>query len=120
MAYSLETRVPFLDHRLVEFMVKAHKNIKMQGYERKSVLRNSMKEYFPEKLLSAPKRGFAVPVREWFKDKAFENHLGSLINTDWTLNKESVKEIVQSNKEGKKDYGNFLWMLFLLKEWLNQ
>ncbi|WP_299455622.1 asparagine synthase (glutamine-hydrolyzing) [uncultured Microscilla sp.] len=118
MAHSLETRIPFLDYRLVELMVKVSKNIKMQGYERKSVLRNTVGKALPKNILHAPKKGFGVPLREWFKEKSFENHLNSLSNQDFGLNSNTIQTIVKENQLGKKDYGNFIWMLFVLRNWL--
>lgn len=118
MAHSLETRIPFLDYRLIEFMVGVDKSIKMKGYERKSVLRNTVAKKLPDSLLNAPKRGFAVPLREWFKGKSFESNY-SLLQKNNILDGNAIKKIVNEIKSGKKDYGNFLWMLFVLKKWLD-
>ena len=117
MAYSMETRIPFLDYRLVEFMTQVSKNVKMQGYERKSVLRNSIGKKLPPSLLNAPKKGFSVPMREWFKDKAFDSKLMTLYEDDFGLDRKIIKQIIHDNKEGKVDLGNFIWMLFTLKAW---
>ncbi|MBL4715702.1 MAG: asparagine synthase (glutamine-hydrolyzing) [Bacteroidetes bacterium] len=117
MAYSLETRLPFLDHRLIEFMVKVSKSVKLKGLERKTVLRNTIGKQLPKSILNAPKKGFGVPLREWFKDKEFESRLSDLSKADFGLNGKVIDEIVQDNREGKRDYGNFIWMLFVLKEW---
>lgn len=120
MAYSLETRVPFLDYRLVEYMMKVHRDIKMNGYERKSVLRNTIGKRLPSSLLHAPKRGFSIPLREWFKDKAFEQKLQSLYDSDFGLSPSLVKDIVSRNASGKEDLGNLLWMLFIYKKWMKK
>ena len=119
MANSLETRIPFLDYRLVELMTKVSKNVKMQGYERKSVLRNTVGKILPSSILNAPKKGFGVPLREWFKAKSFENQLDSLSNQDFGLNTNTIKQIIKENQSGKQDYGNFIWMLFILKNWFS-
>jgi asparagine synthase (glutamine-hydrolysing) len=116
MANSIETRAPFLDYRLIEFLVKVDKNIKMQGYERKSILRKTIAQQLPTALMKAPKRGFTVPLREWFKDKAFESKLNSLAESEWSLNNKTIREICNDNTLGKKDYGYFIWMLFVLKK----
>lgn len=120
MAYSLETRIPFLDYRLVEFMMQVSKNVKMQGYERKSVLRNSIGKKLPASLLKAPKKGFSVPMREWFKDKTFDTKLQTLHETDFGLDRKIIKQIIDDNKSGKTDLGNFIWMLFTLKAWMEK
>lgn len=117
MAYSLETRIPFLDYRLVEFMMQVSRNVKMQDYERKSVLRNSIGKKLPASLLHAPKKGFTVPMREWFRDKAFDAKLKTLYETDFGLNPKIIKQIIEDNKSGKTDLGNFIWMLFVLRSW---
>ncbi|MBI3502827.1 MAG: asparagine synthase (glutamine-hydrolyzing) [Bacteroidetes bacterium] len=120
MAYSLETRVPFLDYRLIEFMMHVHRDVKMNGYERKSVLRNTIGKQLPSSLLRAPKRGFSIPLREWFKDKAFEQKLQSLYNSDFGLSSSLIKELVSQNASGKEDLGNLLWMLFIYKKWIEK
>ncbi len=117
MAASLETRVPFLDYRLVEFMAKVHRDVKMEGYQRKSILRNTIGKRLPASLLHAPKKGFSIPLREWFKDKVFEQKLNNLSSSNFGLNEKILKEIVVSNNSGKEDYGNLLWMLLLYKKW---
>lgn len=120
MANSLETRVPFLDPRLIEFMVKVDKNIKLQGWERKSILRKTFGKELPPSLLKAPKKGFGIPIREWFKDDSFQDSLNELINTDLLkLDPVVIQKIIHDNRTGKADYGNFLWGLFSLKQVLS-
>jgi asparagine synthase (glutamine-hydrolysing) len=120
MAHSLETRIPFLDHRLIEFMINVDKNVKLQGYERKSVLRQTLGAKLPQELLRSPKMGFTVPLHEWFKSKTFENTLEDLYETDFGLDQKVIKGIVDENREGVSNNGNFIWMLFVLKSVLEQ
>jgi len=120
MASSLETRVPFLDYRLVEYMTKVQRDVKMEGYQRKSILRNTIGKRLPPSLLRAPKRGFSIPLREWFKDKAFESKLQSLYTSDFGLDKKLLRKIAKDNNSGDADNGNLLWMLFLLKNWMKK
>lgn len=120
MAYSLETRIPFLDFRLVEFMVQVSKDMKMQGFERKSILRNTIGKKLPASVLCGPKKGFTVPLREWFRDPYFNTRLYSIYTDDFGLNKKAIKKVVMENKEGRADLGNFIWMLFVLKEWYSR
>lgn len=120
MANSIETRIPFLDYRLVEFMATVHKDVKMQGWELKSVLRNSIGKNLPNSILTAPKRGFGIPLREWFKDKEFNGILDQNLNiVRKILDKETINKIVTENKEGKKDNGNFIWTLLMLNKTLD-
>jgi asparagine synthase (glutamine-hydrolysing) len=117
MAYSLETRVPFLDHRLVEFMATVSKTVKLPGYERKHILRKTVAKTLPPMLLSAPKRGFSVPLREWFKGDTLERQLAQLRDLDFDLRPEAVRQVVEDNRAGRQDNGNFIWMLCMLREW---
>lgn len=117
MANSLETRIPFLDHRLIEFMVHVDKDIKMQGWERKSILRNTIGKELPLNILSAPKKGFGIPLREWFRKDSFKNAIGdNLSNLNGILNSDVIHKLVLENRLGQKDNGNFIWTLIMLNK----
>lgn len=110
MAYSLETRTPFLDHRLVEYLCQVDKKVKMEGYERKSILKNTVGKKLPPALLNLSKKGFSVPLRHWFK----ERELNDLLNMNIFQNSELLKEVIELNKNGTNDYGNFIWSCLVL------
>jgi asparagine synthase (glutamine-hydrolysing) len=115
MAASLETRIPFLDYRLIEYMVQVDKDVKMQGWERKSVLRNTIGKQLPESIMNAPKKGFGIPLREWFKDQSFNTHIEkNLSKASTILDAEMVQKIVRQNNSGQKDNGNFIWTMMML------
>lgn len=119
MAHSLEARVPFLDHRLVEYTAKVDKNVKMEKFERKSILRNSIgKKKLPQSLLKASKKGFRVPLVEWFKEPSMKDTLDKLYMKDFGLNKEVIKKVITENTTGKKDNSNLIWMLIILQKTL--
>src|SRR5215203_3276920 len=67
MATSIESRVPFLDHKLVEFTCSLPERLKLHGRTTKYILRESMKGVLPEAILWRPKMGFPVPVGTWFR-----------------------------------------------------
>lgn len=117
MANSLETRIPFLDYRLIEFMVHVDKDIKMQGWERKSILRNTIGKKLPQKVLDAPKKGFGIPLREWFKEDSVKNSIGNnLSNLNQILDSNLINKLVQENRTGQQDHGNFIWTLMILNK----
>lgn len=120
MASSLETRTPFLDYRLIEYMVQVHKDIKMHKYQRKTILRNTIGQKLPAPILNASKKGFRIPLREWFKDDFFTKRLSGLSDTLPFLDNKILLQINKMNKSGEKDYGNFIWMLFVLNESLQK
>jgi asparagine synthase (glutamine-hydrolysing) len=113
MAYSLEARIPFLDYRLIEFMAHVDRNVKMQGFERKSILRNTTGNKLPASLLNAPKKGFGVPLREWFKGNIFEQRFKNM-SIDKLLDKRTLEDVFRKNLIGKVDHGNFIWGLLFL------
>jgi len=114
MAYSLETRLPFLDYRLIDFMSTVDKNVKMKGWERKSVLRKTIAKELPDKLMNATKKGFRVPVREWFKNDTIKDKINKLSKNSTYLNDKYVKDIIEANSRGIDDHGNLLWALTVL------
>jgi len=65
MANSLEARVPFLDHRLVDLLAGVSMDVKMRAYTRKHILRQSVGRKLPEPLLKGPKKGFNIPLENW-------------------------------------------------------
>ena len=67
MAASIESRVPFLDHKLVEFSAKMPREMKLRGNTTKWILREAMKGILPAQILERPKMGFPVPVGNWFR-----------------------------------------------------
>jgi len=115
MANSLETRTPFLDYRLIDFMACVDKSVKHQGWERKSVLRKTIGKSLPQSLHKAPKRGFGVPLREWFKDDITMRNI-ELKMVSSICNEKIVRSIVNENANGKRDNGNFIWSLLMLEE----
>jgi asparagine synthase (glutamine-hydrolysing) len=123
MAHSIETRVPFLDYRLIELLFRVHKNIKTKGYVNKIILRNAIANHsLPKELLTAPKKGFSVPLRDWFKEDNLNTKIKDLLlsNNDNTVyNSDGIEKLINENKEGKADVGNFIWMMIVLKKWLD-
>jgi len=66
MAHSLETRVPLLDHRLVEFAATVPPELQLRGTTTKYLLKRAMRATLPESILHRPKQGFAIPLGRWF------------------------------------------------------
>src|SRR5579863_7674597 len=69
MAHSIETRVPLLDHKLVEFALTIPPEMNLRGGTTKYVLKRAMKGILPERIIHRPKQGFAVPLGYWFRGK---------------------------------------------------
>ncbi|MCP4976130.1 MAG: asparagine synthase (glutamine-hydrolyzing) [Maribacter sp.] len=122
MANSLETRAPLLDYRIVELMYQVDKSLKMPTYTDKGVkhmLKSVMKNKLPNEILNRRKQGFEVPLREWFKDRVFENVLNST-NSSIALNNTMIKKLIEENNKGQFDHGTLLWRILLLQRWMEQ
>jgi asparagine synthase (glutamine-hydrolysing) len=72
MGVSLEGRVPFLDHRFVEFAMSIPSSLKTRGGTLKSILKQAVRGVIPDQIIDRPKQGFGVPVQEWFFDRVGE------------------------------------------------
>jgi asparagine synthase (glutamine-hydrolysing) len=120
MAASLEARVPFLDHRLVELMAPVSAQVKLPGYTRKHVLRRALGARLPSELLHARKRGFNVPMREWFRGGDAWSWLDARLATgsldDW-IRRPALREVLETHRRGAADHGNLLWILVQLAAW---
>ncbi len=123
MAYSIETRIPFLDHRIIELLYGVHKSIKTKGYINKIILRNAVANHsLPKELLGAPKKGFSVPLRDWFKEDDLNNRIKDMLlknNNNTTYTSNGIEHLINENKDGKSDFGNFIWMVIVLRKWMD-
>lgn len=123
MGYSIETRIPFLDHRIVELLYGVDKSVKTKGYINKIILRNAVaNKALPPELLDARKKGFTVPLRDWFKEEFLDQKIRKILlsNPGTIFNAGSIEKLIDQNKKGEFDIGNFIWMLTVLKSWMDK
>lgn len=123
MAASIESRVPFLDHKLVEFTARLPERMKLRGNTTKYILRESMKEILPEEILSRPKMGFPVPVGRWFRGE-FRSLVDEYVLTERSLdrgifNPAFVRSLVKRHNAGE-DHTERLWALVNFEIWQRQ
>ncbi|PWT90225.1 MAG: asparagine synthase (glutamine-hydrolyzing) [Blastocatellia bacterium] len=121
MATSVEARVPFLDHHLVEYAMGLPRSLKVEGTSGKQILKRSLEQILPCDLLYERKRGFGAPVREWFREGLgswFDDHLmnSSLRRRD-LLDYNFVGRLLAEHRSQKKDWGFHLWALLNLSLW---
>jgi asparagine synthase (glutamine-hydrolysing) len=121
MATSVEARVPFLDHHLVEYAMGLPRSLKVEGSSGKHILKRSLEDILPHDLLYSRKRGFGAPVREWFRNSLgewFDSHLmNSSMRKREFLDYEFVAQLLAQHRSGKKDWGFHLWTLLNLSLW---
>jgi asparagine synthase (glutamine-hydrolysing) len=120
MAHSLEARVPLLDHRLVELMAPVSMRVQMRGWTRKHVLRRALGSRLPPDVLHGRKRGFNVPLQEWFRggDPAafLQRHIdrGAL---DEVAHRPQMSALLEEHREARADHGTLFWILLQLAAW---
>ena len=122
MAFSLETRAPFLDKTVAELAWKIPTNMKVRKGEGKLVLKELLYKYLPKELVDKPKRGFAFPVAEWLRGplKEWSEELLSIDNllkyNHFSSNK--VRSLWQDHLESRSDNTNILWPILMWQSWL--
>ena len=116
MATSVEARVPFLDHQLVEFALTIPKELKYHNGETKYILKKAAEGILPHEIIYRKKMGFAAPIVRWFKQGTpFNELLGDLCETkkaDWAdiLDLTKIQEMQQRNRTDPSiDYSYHLW-----------
>ncbi|QRM27258.1 asparagine synthase (glutamine-hydrolyzing) [Microvirga sp. VF16] len=120
MAVSLETRVPFLDHRVVEFAFSLPSSFKVRNNESKWPLRQILREYVPSGLFDRPKMGFGVPIRDWLRGplRSWAADLLLLGNSrDDILDKKLIERIWRDHQSGAWDYAEHLWRVLMFRAW---
>jgi len=124
MAASLESRVPFLDHKLVEFTSSLPERLKLHRWTTKYVLRQSMKGVLPEQILTRPKMGFPVPIGAWFRG-AYGHVLDEYVLSSRAMergifNADTVRTLVGQHRGGVANHSERLWSLVNLEMWLRR
>ena len=121
MATSVEARVPFLDHHLVEYALALPRALKVQGVSGKHILKRALEDVLPRDLLYERKRGFGAPVREWFREGLggwFDDHLmNSSMRRRDLLNYDFIGRMLTEHRNRTKDWGFHLWALLNLSLW---
>lgn len=120
MAASIESRVPFLDHKLVEFTARMPREMKLRGGTTKWILREAMKGILPTEILDRPKMGFPVPIGGWFRGEfkhiVDEYVLGSRAMERGIFDAGFVKKLVAEHNAGA-NHDERLWSLVNFEIW---
>jgi asparagine synthase (glutamine-hydrolysing) len=121
MAYSLEARVPFLDHELVELCSHIPPALKMRRLREKHILRRAMREHLPRQILQRKKRGLAAPLAPWLRAPLPE-FAAALLSTGCLKDKgyfdpEAVTGLLDQHKAGQADHGHQLLGVLTVQLW---
>ncbi len=121
MAVSLEARVPFLDHRIVEFAWKIPLEMKYRQGQGKWLLKQILYKYVPKELIDRPKMGFDIPLDHWLRSP-MRDWAESLLNinrlkSDGILNPEPILKKWQEHLSGKKNWHYPIWGILMFQAW---
>jgi asparagine synthase (glutamine-hydrolysing) len=121
MAFSLEGRLPFLDHRLVELAFQIPGKYKIRGTSTKRILKRAVKNLLPPEVLNKPKHGFAVPTDPWFrgelKEFVFHTLMDERTRRRGYFNHPYIEKIYKLHRDGKEVYDTALWLLLNFELW---
>jgi len=121
MATSVESRVPYLDHELVEYVVGLPADSKLRGWQTKLILREALRDLVPREILTRRKMGFPVPMGQWlrgrFRGIVDEFVIGPRASGRRLLKSEFVRRLAEEHNAGQSEHGTRLWLLTNLEIW---
>lgn len=125
MAVSIEARVPFLDHRLVEFSYRMPAELKLRNGVPKYILKKAAEGIIPDEIIYRRKQGFAAPVREWLRTgrlKAFAREAinGSALMNTGMFERRFIDHMFERHDSGAINYDREIWTLLVLSLWYDR
>jgi asparagine synthase (glutamine-hydrolysing) len=123
MSTSIEARVPFLDHKLVEFTMGVPMGLKIKNGVTKHLLKRACAGIIPDNIIQRPKVGFGAPMKEWLRSDfgraAEATVLGSSLRHEGFFDEEHVRTMFQRHRAGE-DHSLGLWTLYNLTAWFDR
>lgn len=124
MQYSLESRVPLLDHRIIEFAINLDTALKIKGATMKHLLKEVLYDYVPKEMFDRPKWGFSIPLAKWLKtDLNFllDKYLSKQLIEEYNfVNYNTVIKLRKDYESGATHLYNRLWVMVVLHWWLDE
>jgi asparagine synthase (glutamine-hydrolysing) len=118
MANSLEVRCPLLDHKLMELIASMPPGLKLNNGRGKYIFKKALERVLPASILSRKKKGFAVPVAEWFRGELKERAYESLFTKRQDLlNPAFLAHIWKQHQRGQRDWSALLWTVLMFRTW---
>ena len=121
MAASVESRVPFLDHELVEHVASIPARHKLRGWQTKAVLRAALRDLVPHEVLTRRKMGFPTPIGSWLRGP-FAPIVDEFVLSERALDRgfftpDAITRLVDEHRRGSQNHGDRLWLLVNLEMW---
>lgn len=121
MSTSLEARVPFLDHELVDLTMDIPRALKVDGYKTKDLLKYALRGVIPDEIIDRKKMGFAAPAAEWLREDFGIEAEGIILNSplakNGPLNATAIRKAFEDHRSGRQDNALHLWVLLNLAAW---
>lgn len=125
MAHSIEARVPFLDHRLVELAMQIPQELKIKNKIPKYILKKSCEGILPNSIIYRKKQGFAAPISIWMKEGrlgkyALDSIIKSKLISQKIISRNFVEDIYCRHRKGYEDHSGRLWSLLMIALWIDK
>jgi asparagine synthase (glutamine-hydrolysing) len=121
MLHALEVRVPFLDHKLLEFCATIPPEMKMRWFTKKYLLKKATRSMLPKEVINHRKQGFVGPMTQWLKTdlKGYVQETLTRKNLDrhGYLNFETVKRVLDEHFSGKQIHDTLIWSMLVFQKW---
>jgi asparagine synthase (glutamine-hydrolysing) len=121
MANALELRVPFLDHKLVEFAATLPNASKIHGKGGKKLLRSAMRGVLPDAIIDRPKKGFPIPIGSWLRTSLRQFTRDHLLARDAAcsryVDRDETSRLVNEHERGRADRSQEIWTLLVFEFW---
>lgn len=122
MATSIESRVPFLDHKLVEYAATLPSSMKVKFGSLKHVIKKAVSNFVPEEIVKRKKMGFPIPLATWMREPVFTSYMKDILLDSKTKNRGafnnmSVQIALEEHANNIKDNSYKLWMLLNFELW---
>ena len=123
MYHALEVRVPFLDHKFMEFCATIPAEMKMRRYIKKYVLKKAVRNLLPAEVIQHRKQGFVGPMTQWLKNELKAYILETLSKENLKkhdlFDLETIKRILEEHFSGKEIHDTLIWSLVIFQTWFD-